>query len=76
MDELVQEIERIRKLFTPEHMQVMESLCDVWRSQVTDNSNMEYYFLGRRSIYLALKKKLEMDLEALKAQKTDDGERI
>jgi uncharacterized protein Yka (UPF0111/DUF47 family) len=68
MDEMIEQLQRLKDLFTADHMKELESLCDVWRQQVTDNPHTEFFYLGRRSVFLDLKRKLDTDLNKLKEQ--------
>ena len=66
MQEHIDKINRIKELFTADHMAELEKICDVWRSQITDNPNTEFFYLGRRTVYQELKKMIETDVEKLK----------
>lgn len=68
MEDVISQLTRIKDLFTPEHMAILEKMCDVWRAQVTDNANMEYFYLGRRSVYQDLKRKLETDIKQVQQE--------
>jgi len=63
---LISEIQEFQRLFTPEHLRALEKVCEVWRKNITNDALIEQFCLGKRAVYIAIKEKMEADIEQLK----------
>lgn len=64
--EQVAELLELKRLFTAEHLKLLEKLCDVWRKNITNDALVEQFYLGKRAVYIAIKEKMETDIDKLK----------
>ena len=58
----IDEVMEFKRLFTEEHLKLLEKLCEVWRKTITNDGMTEQFYLGKRSVYIAVKDKLETDI--------------
>ena len=66
------ELLEFKRLFTAEHLKSLEKICEVWRRNITNDALIEQFCLGKRSVYIAIKEKIETDIDQYK--KYLDGE--
>jgi hypothetical protein len=59
----IDDLQTFKRLFTAEHLTHLEKLCEVWRKNITNDALIEQFYLGKRSIYIAIKEKIETDID-------------